>query len=312
MVELRRIKYFSLLIFNLLCIPCAFACPLIDGLVDFNCDGQHKILVIGDSVVRGIRDTRYRNNGGYVRRLKKKFPSSTIVNFGLPGYTTEQILSSVKEAFAKTSEIETQEQLLNADLLIIDEGRNDFFEDATPGLVVRNIKRLVTFLNRKLSRNRKSSAPFIQIATLLPTTRGYQRDYINAVNELLLELNSSSLPIGLLFHTLPDTVISYDGLHPDSKGYTTIAKYAAEIISSDIQLACLAIRPDEDTDGIYDKFEKPKYRTDANLTDTDVDGLNDGEEVFTYLTNPLKADTDDDGALDGAEVIAGTNPLTSN
>lgn len=289
----------------------AIGCPLVGGLVDFNCDGKHKIVVIGDSVVRGIKDIRNKNNGGYVKRLQKKFPTSTFANFGFAGYSTERIYSTIKEILGKSGDPTLQAALGNSDLIIIDEGRNDYFEGFTPGMSVRNMKRLVSLLNQRLSRDRKSSGPLIEIATLIPTNRGYQRTFIETINEMLIKLQSEAIPVGFYFNSLPNTILSSDGLHPDSTGYSVIARFAANVIATDIQTISLSKRPDDDGDGIYDKFENSRYKTDPLKIDTDQDELTDGEEIFTYFTDALTADTDGDGINDGAEVQAGTDPLVS-
>ena len=300
---------FSALI-NLTFVQSSSACPLIDGLVDYNCDGFHKVVVVGDSIVKGIGDLKFKNNGGYVRRLQRFLPKSTIVNMGKPGFSTDRLLTFYKSSLSKKGSEKIKAQFSNADILIIDAGRNDFFTDGSPEVTITYLKRIVTYLTRQLSKDNKSSGPLITIATLLPTTRGFQRSFIDNVNLLLVEMFSETfLPTGIFFNTLSEDIISVDGIHPDSDGYKVIAEYAALSIATDIQDRSRAARPDSDNDGIYDRFEKPKFKTNPNEADTDKDGLLDGEEVFTYFTNPLVADTDQDGIGDGLEVEAGTNPL---
>jgi len=57
---------------------CAFACPRIGELIDYNCDGEHRIAITGDSIAYGItgqhegEDDNY--SGGYVERLAERFP----------------------------------------------------------------------------------------------------------------------------------------------------------------------------------------------------------------------------------------------
>jgi hypothetical protein len=72
-----------------------------------------------------------------------------------------------------------------------------------------------------------------------------------------------------------------------------------------------AARRDIDRDGLSDRLEVRRYRTDPRRRDTDRDGLSDGDEVFRYHTNPRERDTDRDGYGDRAEVRQGTNPRTA-
>lgn len=65
---------------------------------------------------------------------------------------------------------------------------------------------------------------------------------------------------------------------------------------------------DQDRDGIKDADEKAQG-LNPNEFDSDFDGLSDKLEIEKYKTDPLKKDTDGDGFGDGKEVIHGFNPL---
>ena len=65
---------------------------------------------------------------------------------------------------------------------------------------------------------------------------------------------------------------------------------------------------DSDKDGLSNRFERLRVRTNPRKADTDGDGLLDGVEIRTTKTNPRKADTDGDGFNDGEEVAAGSDP----
>ncbi|MBR0078990.1 MAG: VWA domain-containing protein [Synergistaceae bacterium] len=70
--------------------------------------------------------------------------------------------------------------------------------------------------------------------------------------------------------------------------------------------------PDGDEDPDKDELtniQESNFGTNMILTDTDRDGLTDKEEVEKYKTDPLKFDTDGDGVGDGTEVIINSNPL---
>jgi hypothetical protein len=65
---------------------------------------------------------------------------------------------------------------------------------------------------------------------------------------------------------------------------------------------------DQDYDGIKDEKEK-ELGTSLTEFDSDFDGLSDKLEIEKWKTDPLKKDTDGDGFGDGKEVLHGFNPL---
>lgn len=310
MFRLPRYSAFLLSLYGLLIATAdmVHACPRIGGLVDFNCDGVHKIVVTGDSVVRGVGDLRNNNNGGYVKRIARKLKKSQVINLGMPGFQSGQLLMTLKQKLRSHRTNKIQTQLADVDLLIIDIGRNDFFTGDPVSFTIRNLKRMVRFLRIQLGTGSKTP-PDIMIATLIPTKRGFQRPFIEELNTMLLEMTSDDLPVNLRFDMLEPEIISVDGIHPDAEGYQAIAAVALDFVKITAQDLAAAKRPDNDNDGIYDMFERAKYTCDPELPDTDNDGLKDGEEAFDYETDPIQADSDGDTYSDGAEVTAGSNPL---
>lgn len=284
----------------------AGACPLVEGLVDFNCDQAHKILFTGDSLVDGIGDER--GQGGYVNRLDEVLELPQVVELGIPGITTQQLLRYYKRHFFRVPDDDATRNLAGVDLLIIDVGRNDFWDHGDPSLTVRNISRIIKFLRKQLSQD-GAAAPYFAVATLAPTTRGFQRPFIDEVNRLLLEAQPDYLPVFVRFDTLNADFISVDGIHPSAKGYNKLKKIALSYIRGEGKSQMQALRGDTDKDGLYDDFEAVKFGTDPANADCDEDALGDGAELFTYLTDPLDIDSDDDGVDDGVEILAGTDPL---
>lgn len=67
-------------------------------------------------------------------------------------------------------------------------------------------------------------------------------------------------------------------------------------------------RADTDGDGLKDGVEVRRTRTNPRRADTDGDGLSDWTEVRRTRTNPRRADSDGDGFSDGEESIAGSDP----
>jgi len=289
----------------------ALACPLVDSLVDYNCDGKHQISVTGDSIVFGTGDERNDNRGGYVLRLRGAFPSSQVSGFGYPGITTAQLFSYYRRLFTRDPQNAEIQRLGASDLVIIDVGRNDYFNRNSSTLTATTIKRLTGFLSSELEK-RFGSAPLF-VTTVLPLSRReIDLGFIKQINMVLLKLRGRELPAFLRFDTLSPTLLSSDGLHPTSAGYDVLGRIAATYISSDAQVRSRNSRKDEDQDGVYDLLERVKFKTGPKKADTDGDSLLDGAEIFTHETDPLVADTDGDGIDDGTEVAQGTDPNAAN
>ncbi len=69
-----------------------------------------------------------------------------------------------------------------------------------------------------------------------------------------------------------------------------------------------ASRTDADGDGLTNRTEVKRTRTNPRNADSDGDGLSDGAEINGTRTNPRNADSDGDGANDGEEIRVGSNP----
>lgn len=287
----------------------SLACPRIGGLIDYNCDQKHVITITGDSLVYGRGDLAFGSHGGYAQRLKPIFPESRINKLGFPGITTARLLTFYKKLFVTQPKSKIIKQLGAADILIFDIGRNDFFNKDPAALTVTTLKRLMTYIAAELKKRFKST-PLMVAAYLVPTTRGFQRPFVDEVNAILSKTKSDAFPVYLRFDLLDPMYISIDGVHPYAGGYAKLTEIAEEYIKDEAQERSKAGRTDLDKDEIYDQFEKLRFKTNPNKTDTDGDGLNDGEEVFSLKTDPLKLDTDGDGFNDGQEILNGTDPLT--
>ena len=292
-------------------VTTSYACPLVGGLVDYNCDGKHQISVTGDSIVSGTGDTVNGNQGGYVLRIKRAFRSSDVFNYGYPGITTNRLLAYYKQLFLKSPKGEEATRLGNSDILIIDVGRNDYFNRNSSTTTATTIKRLTTFLSTELQKRFGTSPLFV--TTVLPLTkREIDLGFIQQVNMVLLKIRGQNFPAFLRFDKLNPALLSSDGLHPTSAGYDVLGNIAIKYIRDEAQTRSKKARKDADKDGIYDIFERSMFDTSPKIADTDADGLKDGDEVFTYETDPLTADTDGDGVRDGVEVEQGTDPKVAN
>ena len=260
------------------------ACPLVDGLyADWNCDQQLKIAFVGDSIVQGVGDERNENNGGYVLRLKRRL-GQNITGFGIPGVHSDGLLRALQREFENKNQ-DVIRKFRNADVIVIDVGRNDYWsEEHSAGETARNIKRLVEFFRLEMAK--RGVKPYLAVATLLPTLRVQQGYFLSDINEVLINYKSEDLPTSLRFDKVSPSALSADGLHPNSRGYGKVASFAEKYIRNNLQKLLERKLPDNDGDGIYNKYES-RYFTDPNNADTDGDGFLDGEEVFELLTNPL-------------------------
>lgn len=211
------------------------ACPLVDGLLDFNCDERLKIVVTGDSVVAGVGDSENGNRGGYVKRLNQRMSSAKVVNLGTSGITSGQLLRRFTDGFYRRA-------VRRSDLIVIDVGRNDC-RDRLPALAAfRNIKRLVSYLEDNVGQ--PSSSPFILVSTQIPVLT-WRRSCVEQINRILIRRNKrKNFPAYLRFDKLPASVLSSDGLHPDSAGYRRIGNFLFRFINDELQDLMLAARPE--------------------------------------------------------------------
>lgn len=215
----------------------AAACPPIGGLVDVNCDGRLKIAVTGDSIVAGVRDTARPKGGGYVARLGESLPFASVQNIGVPGIFSKKLLRSFKKLLPKVPPGAIRRRSAMADIFIIDVGRNDYWMREPPAMTVRNIRRLVRYLREELVAL-DGSPPVVLVAMLTPTTRGYQQWFIASVNALLTRYRSGTLPAYLRFDRIDPALISFDGIHPTSRGYAAMTRIALRYLIGPAQMQC--------------------------------------------------------------------------
>ena len=287
-----------------ICVNAASACPLVDGLHDFNCNQTVRVVVAGDSVVYGLGDTENGNRGGYVKRLDNLLPQAVqVVGLGTSGIRSDELLRDFQSgAYRKRTR--------RTDILFIDVGRNDCRDNLPPLRTFRNIKRLVRWARKNIG-TATQGPPFIVVTTQIPD-RERRRQCLEEINRILIQRTSRKMPAYLRFDKLPDTILGSDGLHPTSAGYQRMAKKMRRFINRRLQTRIQEERPDSDSDGIYDFHENARFGTNPELADTDEDTLLDGAEVFTHSTDPLDDDSDDDSRNDGQEISDGTDPLIAD
>ena len=258
----------------------ASACPDIDGLLDWNCDGQVEVSMFGDSITYGTKDERRL---GYPGRFRLLAPDVRVNNFGDPG---ERTANGKRRARAKFQERH------DADLTIILEGVNDYFQsDRNASNTANNLK-----IMRDTAR-RYGALPFV--GKLTQVRRDFQKGWVSSVNSRISSFAT------LDFFSLGSGILSSDKLHPNGRGYDRMAAYAY----AKLQSLSNKNRPaDRDGDGMYD-FAERRYGANPTLADTDGDTISDGDEVFVYTSNPNSLDSDGDSLSDEYEVrTLGSNP----
>lgn len=262
------------------------ACPLISGVVDFNCDEKLTMSFMGDSVAYGFGDTKNGNKGGYVLRISKKLPGATIDNLGELGAHSGPYLRDYLAEFKKDELTNKVKSLLQSDIVVLDLGRNDRWEFGLPSATYRNLQRLAKAI-RSEAKTRFGSAPMVIIADIMLPNRGSQGPWVKELNGIILKGSNSTIPGNLRFDLVSKRLLNSDQIHPSSLGYDALAKAFLAYLKTPLTPLMKKQRPDLDDDGIYDLFEESLFRTSPELADTDGDGVKDGKEVFVDGTDPV-------------------------
>ena len=261
----------------LVALRSASACPEINSLPDFNCDGKATIVIIGDSLVAGIGDTQNDNEGGYVVRTQGRFPQATVVGYGVPGLRTLTLLKTLRKAFVEVATSELAQSLIAADLVVLDLGRNDRWNFGLPAATLRNLKRARSMVESGVVEQ-GGVAPLVVTAVLMYPNRGSQGPWVKELNELIFKSHSMEHPADLRFDLVSKRLLSADNIHPTSKGYAAIGKVFIDYLRKEYQQYAALQRVDQDKDGLYDIFERSRFGTDPTNPDTDGDGLKDGDD----------------------------------
>jgi hypothetical protein len=300
MTSLRKLL-FSALLSVLAWHSDARACPSVQGLPDFNCDGVFTIAFFGDSITRGRTDPLYDGRSGAVplrlhNRLKSTISSKRfkVLNFGTPGITCRTLRGNVRTAIRRNTS-----GVASSDVAVFACGINDSLKGLSTESAFLDLRQMQNFS--------KEQGMFSVVANVSRTGTAPLQRWIDRLNFKIKSLGGY-----LRYDRLtPSTMLVPDKIHPNGPGFSFMFStfYAFLTSSSFTSLGKEQLQlSDLDSDNVYDSFELSKFGTDPTLADTDGDLLSDGQEVFTYKTNPLAVDTDADGVSDGIEVANGTNP----
>jgi len=264
----------------------AYACPEISGIPDFNCDGKLQVAVMGDSIAYGFGDTKNNNRGGYVLRAAKLLPELDFVNLAVLGLRTRELLLQIDNAFKNDKPESTKEALLDADIVILDVGRNDRWLFGTPEATYRNLKRATSNI-KKYTDKIQGYSPLVVTAVMLLPNRGSQGPWMKALNSIILKSSSIKSPSDLRFDLVSKRLLNKDQLHPSPAGYSSLAKTLVTYLKKKLPARMRSLRPDTDQDGVPDILETNRFGTSPDLADTDGDLISDGDELFVNGTDPL-------------------------
>jgi len=194
------------------------------------------LTALGDSITYGFGDPSKK---GYIERVKVKFEEKKSIpvhvsNFGIPKYTTENILTQLKDGKVK-------EQLKKANYIILFIGTNDFRKSAGYKFKQLNIKKinegeLIFFANlhKILDNMRKenSAVPIIVLGLYHPYVEYQNQQEIleliehwnNGIVDVIGDFDQTFfVPTLDLFKNKPPQEYISDSLHPNPAGYQLIA-----------------------------------------------------------------------------------------
>jgi lysophospholipase L1-like esterase len=254
----------------LVALQAASACPAVDRLPDFNCDKSAKVVIIGDSLVFGIGDSANDNQGGYVLRTQNRFTASTITGYGVPGLRTATVLKMLRKGFANPADSKLAQDVLAADLVVFDVGRNDRWLFGLPSATLRNLKRARSMIEKTTQRE-VGSSPLVVTAVLMNPNRGSQGPWVKELSGLILESHTPEHPADLRFDLVSKRLLSGDNIHPTAKGYSALAKVFIAYLLKEYGKYAALLRADGDNDGLYDSFEQARFGTSPTNPDSDGD-----------------------------------------
>jgi lysophospholipase L1-like esterase len=270
-----KIKRMFTLLLTLLFCDRALACPVIDNIPDFNCDGKVIITALGDSLVAGFGDTKNDNQGGYLLRAQKKLPDTEVLNLGVPGLRSFELFDVIKKKFTADSDA------INSDYVVLDIGRNDRWLFGTPGATYRNLKRASALVKKTIAEFHPETPPLVIMAVLMLPNRGSQGPWVKELNGIILRSNTDKAPADLRFDLVSKRLLSSDQIHPTSQGYDALTKTFVSYLQKAIPKKVKKLQPDTDGDGLPDELEVSVFGTDPNKVDSDGDGESDYREIFS-------------------------------
>jgi lysophospholipase L1-like esterase len=195
------------------------------------CRTNCTVLVIGDSFVSGVGDDRPKNENGYVGRLRTLMPSWKFRRIGIPGGSTNEIYRAVLGGIGGEKRYQVTRKLSQVDFVIVDAGRNDYWEGLDQSDVVRSLSRLTSLVDNEIYA-RYEKDPFIALMMVAPSSRSYQAGWLDQLNKAYLSNSINDVNGKIRVDLLSEYKPGYDGLHPNDVGYEQIACFVAKYFAS--------------------------------------------------------------------------------
>ena len=186
---------------------------------------QTRVVIIGDSIVAGQGDSEEFK--GLTGRLNKG-GSLHVETIGLPGATTKGLSMYVQHQLSRNSHL--RNKIVEADVIILASGLNDFWSEAGPKRTASNLRRLAKTL-RCATQTPNQSPKKLAIATLAPTTLPAQSNWSQTVNAQINQFPSEELFVGPRLADMPKSLLGEDGIHPSPEGYAWIAERTGSFIA---------------------------------------------------------------------------------
>ncbi len=234
-----------------------FACPPIGRLPDFNCNGRLDIVVLGDSLVSGVGDKDVK--GGYVSRAEAQITEAQFYNFGVPGETAVRLARKLVGIFRTKQKGALATDLIRADIVFIDTGRNDHWLKESPRTTFRHLKRARTLITSGVRASTGHKPLIIQAVLMHPKRRG-QTPWVMKLDNLLVSSNSLTSPANLRFDRVSTALLSSDNIHPTSAGYAQMSQVFVAYLLQYLPNYANKLRPDLNANGFYDEFEYRQAR----------------------------------------------------
>ncbi len=184
-----------------------------------------RVLVIGDSIVAGQGDTdEFKGLSGRLNRGG----TLHVETIGLPGATTKGLSMFVQHQLSRNSQLRSK--VMDADVIILSSGLNDFWSESGPKRTASNLRRLIKTLRCATQDSEKKPKKFA-ITTLAPTTLPAQFSWSGTVNTQIVQFPSEEVFVGPRLHELPKSLLGEDGIHPSPEGYAWIAEQTRAFIT---------------------------------------------------------------------------------
>jgi lysophospholipase L1-like esterase len=253
-----------------------YAWPTEYKLTDINGDCRVVGTVIGDSFAAGYGDTP--DVGGYVDRVAAKLKKLKLINYGIPGLKTTQLLDKVTKELVKRPKTLFGQAVLASDFIILDLGRNDRWDYGAPEASARNLWRIRDLIQQKAFRI-TGTKPVVVIAVLMLPNRGAQGPWVSDLNRVLYSRHTFKTPADLRFDLVSKRLLTEDQLHPSPEGHQAIAQVLKDYFDRKLAKYLRSAWIDTDKDQLADKAEVNHWLTDPTLFDTDGDGRGDGRQM---------------------------------